>query len=120
MTATPTPTPNPSQPGHRVRATLLIVSRYSGARTRLIRIRARNLPGNAQVVVRCCGPHCPRPRSRTASATHLRRLWKALIREVFTAGDRVIFTFTAPGLLPERTEILIREDAKPISKRLGS
>jgi hypothetical protein len=117
---TATPTPTPSQPGHQshVRATLLIVSRYSGVRTRLIRITARNLPGDAHVTVRCRGPHCPRPSARTASAAHLRGLWKALTREVFTAGDRVIFTFTAPGLLPERTEILIRKDAKPVAKRL--
>jgi hypothetical protein len=37
---------------------------------------------------------------------------------VFTAGDRVIFTIAAPNLDPERLEVVIGKDAKPLAKRL--
>jgi hypothetical protein len=103
---------------HHVRAKLKIVWRYTGAHTRLRSVKARNLPRDAHVSIRCDGPDCPRPVARATSARHVRSLWKALSREVFTAGDRVIFTFTAPGRLPERIELVIRKDAKPVAKRL--
>jgi hypothetical protein len=103
---------------HHVRAKLLIGWRYTGAYTRLLSVKARNLPRDAHIGIRCTGTGCPHPVARATSARHVRSLWKALTREVFTAGDRVIFTFTAPGLLPERTELVIRKDAKPVAKRL--
>jgi hypothetical protein len=117
-TGTTTTTPPPTRSAHHVRATLLIISRYSGIHTRLTSITARNLPRNARVTVRCRGRHCPHLRVRTSTAAKVRHLWTALRRQVFTAGDRVIFTFTAPRLLPERTEILMHKDAKPTAKRL--
>jgi hypothetical protein len=109
-----TPPPKP----HHVRAKLVIVSHYSGDHTRLVSIDAHGLPHNAQIAVRCRGRGCPRPSARTASTRRVRGLWRALTHEVFAAGDRVIFTIAAPGLLPERSELVIRKDAKPVAKRL--
>jgi hypothetical protein len=103
---------------HHVRAKLLIVWRYTGAQTRLLEIEARHLPRHARVAVRCHGPGCPRPQARTAAAARVRHLWRSLTQELFTAGERETFTITAPGLLPERLELRIRDGAGPVWKRL--
>lgn len=103
---------------HHVRAKLVIVWRYTGAQTRLLEIKARHLPRHAHVAVRCHGPGCPRPQARTAAAARVRHLWAALTQQVFTAGEHETFTITAPGLLPERLELRIRNGAGPVWKRL--
>lgn len=112
-------TPAPRRHAHRVRAKLIIGWKYIGARTRLKSISARHLPRNARIAVHCLGRGCPHPRARTARAAGARRLWKALVGEVLKAGDREIFTITAPGLAPERIELLIRTDAGPRAKVLS-
>jgi hypothetical protein len=103
---------------HHVKAKLVIRWQYDGRHTRLLSITSRDLPRDAHITTRCLGRGCPRPSRRSASASAVRGLWRALTRQVFTAGDRETFTIAAPGLLPERSELLIRKGARPIAKVL--
>ena len=111
-------TPVPRRHAHHLKATLVISWTYSGARTRLVSVKVHHLPRDARISVRCTGPRCPRPSARAASSQHAGQLWKALAGQALTAGDREIFTITAPGFGPDRTELLIRNDAGPVAKRL--
>jgi len=106
----------PRRHARRVKAKLVIGWRYSGARTRLLHVKALDLPRHAHIAVHCRGRGCPRHSTRTASAAHLRRLWKALSRQVLRAGDRETFTIIAPGRSPERIVLTIRADAGPVAK----
>jgi hypothetical protein len=111
-------TPAPPARARRIKAKLLISWRYSGNTTRLLGIKARGLPHDAKISIRCTGHGCPRHSARTAKATRVKRLWSALAGEVLGAGDREVFTITAPGRSPERIEVLIRDDKGPLAKVL--
>jgi hypothetical protein len=124
-------TPTPTSPGssgtvttppatrkRAVRAQLRFRWKYAGDRTRVLSIKARGLPHDGRVTVRCRGHHCPRPSARSASTARVGRLWKAITKQALTAGDRETFTITAPGLAAERIELVIRDHRRPLAKLL--
>jgi hypothetical protein len=113
----PTVTPVPRKRGE-VKAQFTVVWRWSGARTRLVSIRARHLPRSARIVIACHGHGCPRLRGRRARAADARRLRSELEGRVFSAGDRLELTIRAPGLSPERIEFGIRDAATPTAMLL--
>ena len=89
-----------------------------GARTVLRGVTVRHLPAGARVAVRCFGPHCPRLTAMRAPAAQVSRLLANLRGKTLHAGDRLVFTVTAPHRRPERVEVVFRAAAPPRGRSL--
>jgi hypothetical protein len=115
----PLPAPPPPKPHARarVRARLVISYRYHYAQTRILHVSISHFPRRARIAVRCYGRRCP----RLAVTAGYRRLGGALHSlggRVLGAGDLLEITVTAPGLLPERIGVRIRNGEKPRARLL--
>jgi len=91
---------------------------WRGDHTRVYRIQVRRLPRGGSVTLRCRGRGCPR-RALEARPRRRRRLFGSLYGHVFRAGDRLVFTIRAPGLISERVELRIRKGAPPQGRILS-
>ncbi|HWF56613.1 MAG TPA: hypothetical protein VG223_18385 [Solirubrobacteraceae bacterium] len=98
---------------HHVRVRVQLRWSWRGRSTRLRRVRFGALPAAVQLSFVCRGRDCPRPGVWTADRHRAGRLARTLRGARFRAGDRILITITAPGLLPERARVLIRRDALP-------
>ncbi len=103
-------TPAPRAIRGHVHARLVIGWIWRGDHTRVYRIQVRRLPRGGSVTLRCRGRGCPR-RALEARPRRRRRLFGSLYGHVFRAGDRLVFTIRAPGLISERVELRIRKGA---------
>ena len=108
-----TPIPQPVAP-HALAVRLRISWTWNYATTRLHAAKIGSFPGRSQLFVQCRGKGCPRKRDISAqSARNIRRLLHRLRGRRFHAGDRVLIILKAPGYLPERALVRIRNGRLP-------
>lgn len=115
VTTTPvaTPLPVPKKP-HELAVRVVFDWNWSRAVTRLDAVHISSYPGRLQVFVRCSGPRCPAKRDISArGARNVRRLLRALRGTHYRAGDKLRLTLKAPGYLPERALVKIRNGREP-------
>jgi hypothetical protein len=113
--ATPIPTPpkgTASRP--RVRAKVTISWTWNHGRTRIHKVDVTRLPRRARITLRCMGRGCPMTK-RSATAAHLRVFVHRLIGTTYRSGDRLLITISAPGRVPERARITIRNGRMPLA-----
>ena len=65
----------------------------------------------------CRGRRCPRTLGKVGHR-HLRKLNRSLEARIFDAGQRLTITVSAPGWIPERAQVLIRDGGLPLAKLL--
>jgi len=92
---------------------------WSYSHSRLGHLRFGRLPHGAQVTTTCRGRGCPL-RAVQAGTHELARLLAFVDGLVYIAGDRIYITVTAPGYLPERAELLIRDGELPTARVLAA
>jgi hypothetical protein len=109
--------PPQAGPQRQIRVRIVMSWSWSRLRTRLRAIRFGRLPARATIRVTCHGHACPR-RLGTVRRRHLRALIRSLEARVFRAGQRLTITISAPGWIPERAQIRIRDGALPLAKLL--
>jgi hypothetical protein len=118
-TPTSTSIPQPTTP-HELAVRLQISWTWHAAVTRLHGTRLGSLPGRAQIFVQCHGKGCPGKRNVSADgARNVRRLLRRLHGKRYRAGDRVLIVLKAPGYLPERALVKIRNGRLPQVSLLG-
>jgi hypothetical protein len=109
------PAPYPSL-GADVRA----VWRVSGARTRLLALKALRIPAGSTITVKCRGKRrsCPVRSQRFASrgATASRSIAGRLRRRWLAAGTRVTVTLRKPGTRGLRARFVIRRGKAPVRR----
>jgi hypothetical protein len=119
-TPTSTSLPQPTTP-HELAVTLQMSWTWNAATTRLHGTKLGSLPGRAQIVVQCRGKRCPgRPNLSASGARNVRRLLRRLHGRRYHAGDRVLIVLKAPGYLPERALVKIRNGRLPRVTLLAS
>jgi hypothetical protein len=109
------------QPPHgrrHVKVRITINWTWNHAHTRLDRITFAGLPRAATITVRCQGRGCPQPRAVSTRARHRKTVLRSLDGRRYRAGDRLLITISAPGLVPERAEVRIRDGAIPRARLL--
>jgi hypothetical protein len=121
--AQPTPGPapvtvNPPPAPRHLRVKILMSWSFNGIHTRLYKMRFDRLPARARITVTCHGRACPR-RPASADRRHVRGLIKSLESRRYRAGQRLNITVRAPGLLPERARLTIRDGALPLAELLS-
>jgi hypothetical protein len=109
--------PPKAGPPRRIRVKIVMGWSWNGIRTRLRTLHFGRLPGRATIRVTCHGRACPR-RLGTVHHRHLRALIRSLEARVFRAGQRLTITVSAPGRIPERAQVVIRDGALPLAKLL--
>jgi hypothetical protein len=108
-----TPIPVPTAP-HELAVRLTISWTWNHATTRLHAAKIGSFPGGAQIFVQCRGKGCPGKRDISAQgARNVRRLLHRLRGERFHAGDRLRIVLKAPGYLPERALVKMRDGKLP-------
>ena len=108
-----TPVPQPAAP-HELAVKLRISWTWNHAVTRLHAARIGSFPGSAQIFVQCRGQGCPGKRDVSAHGPRkIRRLLGALRGRNYRAGDRLLIILKAPGYLPERAMVKIRNGRLP-------
>jgi hypothetical protein len=118
-TPTSTSLPQPTTP-HELAVKLQISWTWNAAVTRLHGTKLGSLPGRAQIFVQCRGKGCPGKRNLSADgARNVRRLLRRLHGRRYRAGDRVLIILKAPGYLPERALVKIRDGRLPRVALLG-
>ncbi|HWE12544.1 MAG TPA: hypothetical protein VG365_03480 [Solirubrobacteraceae bacterium] len=111
--AVTTPVPQPTAP-HELAVKLRISWTWNHAVTQLHTTKIGSLPGRAQIFVQCGGRGCPGKRDISArGARNVRRLLRALRGKHYRAGDRLLIVLKAPGYLPERALVKIRNGKLP-------
>jgi hypothetical protein len=109
-----TSVPPPTTP-HELAVKLQISWTWNATTTRLHGTRLGSLPGRAQIFVQCRGHGCPGKRNLSADgARNVRRLLRRLHGKRYRAGDRVLIILKAPGYLPERALVKIRDGRLPL------
>jgi hypothetical protein len=109
--------PAPSPRERRLRVKIVMAWTWNGAHTRLRRLLFSRFPGRGTVRVSCRGRGCPR-RASHAGHRNLRGLVSSLERRVFRSGQHLTITVSAPGWVPERAGVAIRDGALPTAKLL--
>jgi hypothetical protein len=108
-----TSVPQPTTP-HELAVKLQISWPWNATTTRLRGTQLGSLPGRAQIFVQCRGRGCPGKRNLSADgARNVRRLLRRLHGKRYRAGDRVLIILKAPGYLPERALVKIRDGSLP-------
>jgi hypothetical protein len=108
-TPVPTPVPEPSRHSRTLRAKLQLSWTWDRASTRLRTVTLGRIPKRTGLEVICAGRGCPRPASaRVGGARSVRRLLRRLEGRRYRAGDRLVLTFKATGLRPERARVTFR------------
>jgi hypothetical protein len=114
-----TVTPPPTRPGptRHVRVKIVMSWTWNGIHTRLRTIRFGHFPARGTILVTCRGRHCPK-RLKPAGHRHLRALIRSLEARLFHAGQQLTIVIRAPGRVPERAQVTIRDGALPLAKLL--
>ena len=113
-----TVTPPAPIPKHRqIRVKIFMKWTWNGRHTRLRALRFARFPGPGTIGISCHGRGCFRHASR-AGHRGLRALIRSLERRLFSSGQRLIITVSAPGYEAERAKVLIRNGALPIARLL--
>jgi hypothetical protein len=113
-TPTSTSVPEPTA-AHELAVRLAISWTWNHAITRWHGAKIGSFPGGAQIFVQCRGKRCPAKRNVSAhGARNVRRLLRRLRGRRFHAGDEVLITLKAPGYLPERAMVKIRNGKLPL------
>lgn len=108
-----TPIPQPTAP-HELEVKLKISWTWNHRVSRLHQARIGSFPGAAQIFVQCRGKDCPgKPNISAKGARNVRRLLRALRGKRYRSGDRVLIILKAPGYLPERALVTIRNGRLP-------
>lgn len=122
VVTTPVTTPIPTPPPHipRELAVKLKISwTWNHALTWLHRARIGSFPGKSAILVQCHGRHCPGKHDISAHGFwHVLRLLHNLTGNRYHAGERVRIILKAPGFLPERADVMIRDGGLPHIKPL--
>ena len=93
---------------------------WNHATTHLHVAKIGSFPGRSQILVQCRGKGCPHKHNISASgARNVRRLLHNLHGRRYRAGDRVLIILKAPGYLPERALVRIRNGRLPAIIPLG-
>jgi hypothetical protein len=71
----------------------------------------------ARITLRCEGRGCPM-KKRSAKAPHVGVFAHRLAGTTNRAGDRLLITVSAPGRIPERARVTIRNRRKPLAAEL--
>lgn len=109
-----TPIPTPVAP-HALAVRLRLSWTWNHAVTKLNRARIGSFPGRTQIFVQCRGRGCPGKRDISARGSrHVMRLLHALRGRRYRAGDRLLIILKAPGYLPERAMVKIRNGRLPM------
>jgi hypothetical protein len=112
-TPTSTSIPEPTTP-HELAVSLQMSWTWNAATTRLHGTKLGRLPGRTQIFVQCRGKGCPGKHNVSADgAGNVRRLLRRLHGRRYHAGDRVLIILKAPGYLPERALVKIRDGRLP-------
>jgi hypothetical protein len=107
------PTSEPVAP-HELAVKVTISWTWNHAVTRLHGTRIGSFPGQSQIFVQCRGRGCPAKRDISAhGARNVRRLLHHLKGRRFRAGDTLLIILKAPGYLPERALVKIRNGRLP-------
>ncbi len=84
-------------------------------------VKIGSFPGRTQIFIQCRGNGCPHKHGISASgARNARRLLHKLHGKRYRAGDRVLIILKAPGYLPERALVKIRDGRLPRVTQLPS
>jgi hypothetical protein len=111
------PQVTPVPPGPRaIHARFVLDWHWVRAITKLRWIKVSRLPRGATITVRCAGRRCPRLRVAQENASQVHRLLLALDGRRFHAGEALYLTVTAPGHLPERIRLDIRNGQEPLAR----
>jgi len=114
----PLPLPPPGTRRHpRVRVIITISWTWDRGRTRIHKVAFGKLPRHARITLKCSGRGCPMAK-RTAKAAHARLFAHRLAGTTYRAGDRLFITVSAPGRVPERAVVKIRNGRKPLAALL--
>jgi hypothetical protein len=114
-----TPVPVPVAP-HALAVRIRLSWTWNHATTHLHLAKIGSFPGRAQIFVQCRGKGCPPKRNLSAEgARNVHRLLRHLHGKRFRAGDRVLIILKAPGYLPERALVKIRNGKLPQIVLLG-
>ena len=115
VVTTPVTTPIPLLDTPRALAVKLKISwTWNHAVTHLHGAKIGSFPGRSQIFVQCRGQGCPAKRNISASgARNVRRLLHRLRGRRYRAGDRVLIILKAPGYLPERAMVTMRNGRLP-------
>jgi hypothetical protein len=108
----------PAGPAQRIRVKILMDWSWHGVHTRLRKVRwLGSFPARATIRVTCHGHGCSK-RLGTVRHRHLGRLSRSLEARLFHAGEHLTITISAPGWIPERAQIRIRDGALPLARLL--
>jgi hypothetical protein len=113
--STPVSTPITQPPApHALAVELKISWTWDHAVTRVHGTRIGSFPGKSQIFVQCHGRGCPGKRDISAQGfRRVLRLLHNLRGRQFRAGDRILIILKAPGYLPERAMVEIRNGRLP-------
>lgn len=112
-TPVPTPIPLPKAP-HHLNVRLVLSWNWRGGTTWLAKATIGRFPARMRLTIRCSGRGCGHSRKVTARGRRsVHRVLRALVGGRYRAGDVLHIKFTAPGLTPERAEVIIRDGRKP-------
>jgi hypothetical protein len=102
-------------PWPRLQPRVFMSYTFSGARTRVTRLEARDVPPGASVVVRCTGAGCPTRSHRYAAPRNGRlTMTRAFRKRALRAGARIVVSITRPDAVGTWTAITIRAGKGPI------
>ncbi len=103
--------------GH-VNVPVVIGWSWFGRQTVLRRATVGKLPRRARVRLTCAGRGCPW-KELSAPRRSVAQLQRRLAGSRFRNGDVVTLTITVPGRISERARVRIRNDRKPLVRRLS-
>jgi hypothetical protein len=118
-TFNPVTSPLPHRP-REVDAQVTTGWTFAGSTAQLDSVRVSSLPKHTTVSAACTGRRCPALRPSHVTVARLSRLWSALKRATFHAGDRLQLTIRARHLTPEPIEFRIRAGRRPTARLLRS
>jgi serine/threonine-protein kinase len=108
-----TPVPVPQTPDE-LAVKLVLKWTWSHAVTRLHAAKIGSFPRRLQIFVQCRGRGCPAKRDISAyGPRNVRRLLRAIRGARYRAGDKLLIILKAPGYLPERALVKIRNGKLP-------
>ena len=110
--------PSPRERGV-VHVKVVIRWSWNGPSSQARAVSFGKLPPGGRLLFTCHGYGCPW-QSTDSSVGRASDLIDELERDPYRAGDRIGITITAPGLLPERAEIQIRDGAIPVVRLLST
>lgn len=108
-----TPIPQPTA-RHGLKVRMVLSWTWRGRTTWLHGVRIGTFPGRTRLSLRCTGRGCPRRSALTARGRRaIHRLVRLLSGRRYRSGDVLSISLTADGYLPERAQVIMRDDREP-------